>query len=347
MKKLLLTHVLLMLSTIMVSVFAQTATETSKFYDNIGIGVTAGASAPLDFNSVFPLNANAGIKVTKDFTPVVGMQIEGIAILNDNHFSSVKNVVKGTNVGANASINISNLILGYNGTPRTFEVAAVGGLGWLHTWNTSYNYLTSKTGLDLILNLGKDKAHSLVLTPAVLWNFNKYDAIKFDKNGAQLGLNLSYVYHLKTSNGTRHFKTYDIGAMNKAIDVLKEELAKKPKVVEVVKYVEKQVAPATNAVEQKGNSCQPQQWVVQFETNSAELSSEAQFILGQIGDNLVVGITATASPDGTEAYNKALSVKRASAVADFLSSRGVKVKSSVGNGVNSTTGRTAIVVTAQ
>ena len=178
---------------------AQIATQNANALDNISVGVTAGVSTPLDFNSVFPLNTNVGLKVQKDFTTAFGVQLEGLAVLNDNHFSDIKTSVKATNVGINGLFNLSNIFGGYQGTPRTFEVSTVTGIGWLHTWNTSANFLSAKTGLDFAFNLGKKKATSIVFTPAVYWNLNKIGHIHFSKHNAQLALNLSLIYHFKTS----------------------------------------------------------------------------------------------------------------------------------------------------
>lgn len=328
-----------------VSANAQIATENSNAFDNVGVGVTAGVSTPLDFNSVFPLNTNVGLKVTKDITPVIGYQIEGLAVLNDNHFSDLKTVVKATNVGLNGVLNLSNLFWGYKGTPRVFEVSTITGLGWLHTWNTSKNSLTAKTGFDLAFNIGKNKAHSLVLTPAVYWNLHKFDAIQFNKKGAQLALNLTYVYHFKTSNGTHHFKTYDVGAMANEINYLRGRLdeceKREPKVVEKIAEVK---TPTTDAaVVKNGNNS----WVVTFATASSVLTNEAKFILNQVGNDAVVDVTATASPDGSREFNQRLSEKRAEVVADYLSKRGVKVNSFAGKGVSAESGRSAVVKTAQ
>ena len=334
MKKLLFMFALMMG---VVSANAQIATQNSNALDNISVGVTAGVSTPLDFNSVFPLNTNVGLKVQKDFTTVFGLQIEGLAILNDNHFSDIKTLVKGTNVGANAVFNLSNIFGGYRGTPRVFEISTVTGIGWLHEWNTSNNALTAKTGLDLAFNLGKKKAHSIVITPAVYWNLNKFGDIHFDKRGSQLAVNLSYIYHFNTSNGTHHFKTYDVGAMIAEIDRLNGALAecesREAKVVERV--VEKPVTVIKSANDT---------WVVTFATGSSELTNEAKFILNQIGNDAIVDVTATASPDGSAEFNKKLSEKRAEVVAVYLmKERGVKVNSFVGKGVNAETGRSAIV----
>ena len=320
---------------------AQIATENSNALDNIGVGITAGAATPLDFNSVFPLNTNVGLKVTKDFTPTFGLQLEGLAFLNDNHFNDLKTAVKATNVGLNGVINLTNLVKGYNGTPRTLELGLVAGLGWLHTWDTSVNNLSAKTGFDVSLNLGKTKAHSFVLTPAVYWNLNKFNCIQFDKRGSQLALNLTYVYHLKTSNGTRHFKTYDVGALCAKIDYLQGKLDECESRPEKVKIVEKvvTVAPKTDAVVKKDNA----KWIVAFDTNSKVLTDEAIFVLNQIGTNSVVDIEATASPSGTAEYNQKLSEERAKAVADYLTNKGVKVNSAVGKGVDAVRGRAAVV----
>ena len=337
MKKILL---MLALFSAVVTANAQIATENSNAFDNVGVGVTAGVSTPLDFNSVFPLNTNVGLKITKDITPVIGFQIEGLAVLNDNHFSDLKTAVKATNVGLNGALNLSNFFWGYKGTPRAFEVSAVAGLGWLHTWNTSENSLTAKTGLDLAFNLGKKKVHSLVLTPAVYWNLHKIDAIQFNKKGAQLALNLSYIYHFKTSNGTHHFKTYDVGAMNNEINYLHGKLdeceKREPKLVE--RIVEKKVAVPTNT-----------EWFVQFAQKSAELTAEAKATLDKIGENLVVDVIGTSSPEGDAEFNQRLSEKRAAVVADYLTKRGVKVNSWAGKGVHIglATNRLAIVTVAQ
>ncbi len=289
---------------------AQTAYEKAKFFDNWSAGVTAGISSPLDFNSVTPFNTNFGIKLQKDFTPVVGVQVEGLAIVNDNHFSNVNTWVKATNVGVNGTVNWSNALFGYKGSPRFFEVSSVTGLGWLYSWDTSNHYLTSKTGLDFAFNLGK--AHSVVLSPAVYWNLTNRDNVQFNKHNAQLAVNASYIYHFKTSNGTHSFKKYDVGAMNDEINSLKAKLAKKPK--EVVKTVTRKVIK-TESVDNN--------YTISFKKGSYEVSdvtSIAQALNKTKGHITIVG---GVSPEGSEAYNKNLALKRAEAVRDALVSAGV------------------------
>jgi outer membrane protein OmpA-like peptidoglycan-associated protein len=339
MKKIILMFALLVSA--ITSANAQTATENSNALDNISVGVTAGVSTPLDFNSVFPLNTSVGLRLQKDFSPMFGIQLEGLAILNDNHFSDIKTAVKATNVGANAVFNLSNIFGGYKGTPRVFEVSTVTGIGWLYSWNTSHNYLSSKTGLDLAFNLGKKKAVSLVLSPAIYWNLNKPGNIKFNKHNAQFALELSLVYHFKNSNGTHHFKTYDVGAMISEIDRLNGALSECESRQSVVKEAEKIVEKTVTVTE--GNT----KWIIPFELGKSSLTPEAKFILNQIGEDSIVEVTATATPQGGKEYNQKLSEERADSVAKFLTNRGVKVASAVGKGIDPVNGKTAIVTTVQ
>ena len=330
MKKVLFLMTLLFSS--LASVNAQTATQNSNALDNIYVGVTGGVSTPLDFNSVFPLNANAGLVIGKEFNPYVGMNVEGLVMFNDNHFGKAETFVKAVNVGLNGTLNLSNTLAGYKGTPRTVEFGAVAGLGWLHTWGVHANYLTAKTGVDVKFNLGKKKAHTIMLTPAVYWNLNEIGNVKFNKNHAQLNLNVTYVYHFKTSNGTHHFKTYDVGAMTAEINELRARLdeceKREPKVVEkvIIKEVPQQVA--TNAVTKVQG-----EWGVKFAFNSAELTDEAKATLDKVPAGAEVDLEGFASPEGNAEYNQTLSQKRAYVVAKYLTDKGVNVKSAVGKGV--------------
>lgn len=322
---------------------AQIATQNSNALDNIYVGVTGGVSTPLDFNSIFPFNTNAGVVIGKDFTPFFGLNVEGLAFLNDNHFSDAKTAVKATNLSLNGVVNLNNVFFGYKGTPRVFEVSTVTGFGWLHEWQNTANYLTAKTGLNFAFNLGKKKAHSIIITPAVYWNLNKYDNIKFNKNGSQLALSLTYVYHFKTSNGTHSFKTYDIGAMIGEIDRLNGALSECESRQPVEKTVVKEV-PVTAAVETASED-KIVEYIVMFAKNSYELTSEAKNVLDNVSTSKSVSIVGLASPEGTEEYNLELSQKRADAVADYLKNRGLTVSSAIGKGVlyGESTNRIAVI----
>ena len=361
MKKIILMFAL-MVSALM-SANAQIAIEDAKLVDNTSVTVNGGVSTPLAFDAVFPLNTNVGIAIGKWFTPVFGTELEGTAWLGSHSFGGtdarfdapVHNAVRGHYLGINGLVNLTNLFLGYNGTPRSFELSAVAGSGWIHIYRKKsvghdLSGLGLKTGLDFAFNLGKEKAHTISFRPAVLWDVNtpfggdEYGIgyLSFDKHYAQLYLGLGYTYHFKTSNGTHHFKTYDVGAMIGEIDRLNSELAKKPTEVvrEIIKTVEVQKNPQVTV-----NG----EWIVQFAQKSSELTEEGKKVLDSIAENFVVDVVGTSSPEGDAAFNQRLSEKRAAVVADYLTKRGVKVNSWTGKGVQigAATNRLAIVTVAQ
>lgn len=344
MKKILFMFALLISA--VVGVNAQTAYQSAKVFDNVSVGVTGGISSPLNFNSVTPFNTNFGIRLQKDFTPVVGVQAEGLAFVNGNHFANDVNTwVKATNVGVNGVINLSNLIGGYKGSPRVFEVSTVTGIGWLYKWDTSSNYLSSKTGVDLAFNLGNEKQHSIVLTPAVYWNLSSGNGVEFNRNHAQLAVNVAYVYHFKTSNGTHHFKTYDIGAKNDEINKLKEELVSEGKKNQSLIEKNTKLNSQLAALNSKGDTLN-MKWVVEFEQGKSELSSKAKEELKNVIDaKKLVCVVAKASPEGSKDTNKKLSDERAAVVTKYLTDNGVTVKKSEGVGAESKYSNRVVLIT--
>ena len=341
----------LMLS-LMLSVNAQTAIETPKILDNVYVGVEAGATTPLNFVQPFKnVNPVAGVVLGKDLTPVFGVQAEGMTWFQDHNFANSKTAFKAINVGVNGTVNLSNLFLGYNGTPRKFEVTTVTGIGWLSILdggikdrelpndpeNTEDNdELTAKTGVNFAFNFGSKKQHQVYLQPAVMWNLTGYanrDDVQFNKNHAQFAVMLGYTYKFKTSNGTHNFKTYDVGAMNNEINRLQAELAKKSNVV-VKEIIKEKFVPAENTV-----------WVP-FAFDKAELTNDTKAILNNLKNVKTVNVDGYASwEDGSNAeHNKALSIARAHTVTEYLKSIGVNVNNSEGHGAEGITSQRCVIV---
>lgn len=347
MKKFIL-NVMLMFSMVM-GVSAQTAIETPKFFDNWYVGVNGGATTNLDFNSVFPLNANVGVVLGKDFTPVFGAQIEGVTWLGDKKISRSHTWFKVVDLGLNGTVNLTNLFCGYNGIPRTFEVSTVTGIGWMHIYadhNLDGTYgkedndeFLAKTAMNFAWNLGKSRAHQLYVQPGIYWNLTntRHDPVHFNKHFAQIGVSLGYVYKFKTSNGTHNFVTYDIGAVNDRINHLMAEndaLRKaKPGVTTVTETVEKIVKVSDV--------------VVYFAQGSDVLTAEAKAALDNVATSATVDIVGTASPEGSDAVNNPLSERRANNVAEYLKNRGVTVNSITGKGVTGETSNRVAIVTVK
>ena len=337
MKKFILS-LMVMLTVMLSSANAQIAYQKADFLDNVYVGLNGGVSSPLDFNSVTPFNAQAGVKVGKNWSPVFGTNIEGTAVFGDNHFADSHTFVKATYVGLNGTLNLTNLFLNYN-PDKVFETSLEAGLGWIRNYHTPTptnidghaNYLGAKTGVILAWNIGNNKAWQLYAEPSVYWNLSKTDKIQFNKHNAQLAVSVGVVYKFKTSNKTHNFKVYNIYDYTSALEEARDriaaleaqnaELSKRPtETYNVVKETNKETVVYSQDV-----------LTVSFLQNSAELTQDAKNILDKVGTSLPVKVIGSTSPEGTTRRNSELSVQRANAVAKYLKSRGVKVVSAEGN----------------
>ena len=337
MKKFILS-LMVMLTVMLSSANAQIAYQKADFLDNVYVGLNGGVSSPLDFNSVTPFNAQAGVKVGKNWSPVFGTNIEGTAVFGDNHFADSHTFVKATYVGLNGTLNLTNLFLNYN-PDKVFETSLEAGLGWIHNYHTPTptnidghaNYLGAKTGVILAWNIGNNKAWQLYAEPSVYWNLSKTDKIQFNKHNAQLAVSVGVVYKFKTSNKTHNFKVYNIYDYTSALEEARDriaaleaqnaELSKRPtETYNVVKETNKETVVYSQDI-----------ITVSFLQNSAELTQDAKNILDKVGASLPVKVIGSTSPEGTTRRNSELSVQRANAVAEYLKSRGVEVVSAEGN----------------
>ena len=337
MKKFILS-LMVMLTVMLSSANAQIAYQKADFLDNVYVGLNGGVSSPLDFNSVIPFNAQAGVKVGKNWSPVFGTNIEGTAVFGDNHFADSHTFVKATYVGLNGTLNLTNLFLNYN-PDKVFETSLEAGIGWIHNYHTSTptnidghaNYLGAKTGVILAWNIGNNKAWQLYAEPSVYWNLSKTDKIQFNKHNAQLAVSVGVVYKFKTSNKTHNFKVYNIYDYTSALEEARDriaaleaqnaELSKRPtETYNVVKETNKETVVYSQDI-----------ITVSFLQNSAELTQDAKNILDKVSVSLPVKVIGSTSPEGTTRRNSELSVQRANAVAKYLKSRGVKVVSAEGN----------------
>lgn len=315
---------------------AQKAIETSKFFDNWYVGVLGGVAVPMSEHGMFEnYNPMAGLKVGKNITPVFGLNAEGTSWFNGNHFNDAKTFVKATNVGLNATVNLSNALFGYPGRPRVFEVSTETGLGWLRFFDKNYDNdeLSAKTGIKFAFNLGRARAWQIFVEPAVYWNLthNIDDAVQFSSRHAQIALQAGLVYKFKNSNRTHNFVQYDIKALNDETNRLRNAESEVKTVVDTVTV----------------NIPVPNKHIVTFEQGKAELDDAAINELNSVSTELPVDIIATASPEGTKKFNKRLSEERATVVKNYLESRGVKVNSAKGLGVTGSTSNRVAIVTVE
>lgn len=340
---------------IAVGASAQTVQE-SKTFDNVYVGINGGLATKATGHAWMKgLDPNFGIRLGRNFTPVFGLAVESNAYFSNKPWVSDGTAIRALNTSLLGTVNFSNWFGGYKGEPRTFEVSALYGLGWGHTFGTKSNNidygksigkansLTSKAGVDFAFNLGANKAWQIYIEPAMIWGLNGfgYEGTQYNLNRAFAQLNAGVVYKFKNSNGTHNFKIAqlrdqsEIDALNSQINDLKSELAKKPK--EVVKTVVKE-APAPKEVKVENLV------FVTFAQGKSALTNDAKKALDNVKEGSHVQIVGTASPEGSKELNDKLSQDRANTVAEYLKSKGVTVDEATGKGVQGTTSNRLAVV---
>lgn len=329
---------------------AQTVVE-SKTFDNIYVGVNGGVATPTKGHSwMSDLNPNAGLRIGRNLTPVFGWAVEGNAYFSNKPQQSWGTFVRFINANALATVNLTNWVGGYRGEPRFFEVVAVGGAGWGHSFNNqgqkSLNTAVAKAGLDFCFNLGEKKAWQIYVEPAIYHslNGNGYEGMEYNINKSMVQLNAGINYKFKNSNGSHNFVTAqlrdqtEIDRLNGIINDLRNRQPE-TKVVEKEKIVEVPGASTTTEVRVDNLI------FVTFAQGKSELTAEAKKALSAVKEGAHVQIVGTASPEGNAELNQKLSQARADAVAEFLKARcGVYVDECTGKGVQGTTSNRLAIV---
>ncbi len=256
------------------------AFSSNGFFDNWSIGLNAGvvsATHNLGFSPAYGAyqfgertvtnpcgfwqraRFITGLELTKQWTPVFASAIQGWADVNTTPSHTF---IDRWGVAYLNKVNLSNLFLGYNGKPRFFELQALAGIGIAShikpEYHTPYgsavgtqnggniksddndHYFITRFGLSFDFNLGADRAWTVSLKPAIVYNLdqelfqgnrtNSTTGATFDINDSEIELMAGVTYHFRNANGQHYFtkvREYDqaeIDALNAQINGLRGEL---------------------------------------------------------------------------------------------------------------------------
>lgn len=327
---------------IAVSASAQTVKE-SKTFDNFYIGINGGVATAMKGHAwLKDLQPNAGLRIGRNFTPVFGLAVESNAYFKNTNGYTTGTLVNALNTSLLGTVNLSNWFGGYE--ERTFELVALYGLGWGHTFGHpsklyKMDCLTSKAGLDFTFNLGSAKAWQLYIEPAVIWslNGNGYQGVQYNINRAAFQLNAGLVYKFKNSHGTHNFvkaelrDQSEIDALNAQINSLRSDLngkdseiaAKDQQISDLQKALDEcNSKPKTVYVKpETATNLQP---TVLFRQGKSVIDPAQYAPIELIASYMKnhpeakVEIKGYASPEGSVEINQKLSEDRATAVKDAL-----------------------------
>ena len=376
MKKLVL---MLAAASMAASVSAQTVAE-SKTFDNIYVGINGGvATKTTGHKWLSDLDPNAGLRIGRYFTPVFGLAIEGNAYFSNKPWGSTGTVVRATNASLLGTVNLSNWFGGCKGEPRTFEVSALYGLGWMHifTSNKAFkdatenqrNRMTSKAALDFAFNFGSAKQFQFYVEPSInfafLGNSHAKNPVVSPTTGVSYVDN-TYGYGYKTAaqsgqpayNINNSFVQLNAGLIYKfansngthnftivtprdqaEIDALNAQINELRN--RKPEVITKEVVKEVPAIKELSVS---DLVFVTFAQGKSNLTREAKAALNNVKEGSHVQVVGTASPEGSKEINDRLSQARADVVANYLKSRGVNIDDATGKGVQGVTSNRLAVV---
>ena len=322
---------------------AQTAVvESGGFWDNWSMGVQGGATMKMSGTGFFKSARPAfGLTVGKQWTPILGMDIQGMGYVNTTNSSTM---IDASDVSLIGRLNLMNLFAGYEGMPRPFEIETVTGLGWLHHYMNGggdTDDLSARVGLNFNFNLGEDAAWTIGIKPAVVFNLTgEFPSKKmaFNRNHANMEVLLGLTYHFADGDGNRHFALVNsvdpmaMAAMNEEINGLREIVAAKDLelvgLADELLVVQNQLNECRNKQAQaSGKTINILESVVAFPFNQSDVQSSQMASLEHVANylkknpNASITVNGYASPEGTEEYNLQLSQRRADAVKNLLVSK--------------------------
>ncbi|WP_456098445.1 OmpA family protein [Prevotella histicola] len=376
MKKLVL---MLAAASMAASVSAQTVAE-SKTFDNIYVGINGGvATKTTGHKWLSDLDPNAGLRIGRYFTPVFGLAIEGNAYFSNKPWGSTGTVVRATNASLLGTVNLSNWFGGYKGEPRTFEVSALYGLGWMHIFTSNKavkdatenqrNRMTSKAALDFAFNFGSAKQFQFYVEPSINFAFlgqartkqvvatgtvppiayADHDTYGY-KTASQAGqpaynINNSFVQlnagliYKFANSNGTHNFTIVTPRDQAEIDALNAQINELRN--RKPEVITKEVVKEVPAIKELSVS---DLVFVTFAQGKSNLTREAKAALNNVKEGSHVQVVGTASPEGSKEINDRLSQARADVVANYLKSRGVNIDDATGKGVQGVTSNRLAVV---
>jgi len=258
-------------------------------------------------------------------TPYVGAEVDYSGVFN---LENSKTFLDAHNLTGNVVFNVTNLLAGYHGNRRCFELELLGGAGWVHEFDSEYangstggNALSVRGALRGNVNVSKNVA--ITVTPEYLWLPKQ-----FTMRGEFQGVNLSVgvKYRIPTNRGNFPLKQLrnqsELDALNATIQSLQHANTELARVNAELEETIKQLLAEGHKVSVKTQSLGS--YYFDKGKYDVDVNKVAGLVKALKDTNGSIVLTGTTSPEGSESFNKTLAEKRANAVKDALVANGIE-----------------------
>lgn len=318
------------------------AVEQPSFFDNVQIGVEGGVTTPMHNYPFFgDMRGAAGLHISKQLTPVVGVGVEGMFGVNTSSWYGPKSSTAFDNsyVGVYGTADLFNLFGGYNCSKRPFSIEALVGAGWGHNYvneaaGKDINYMGVKTGLNFNFNVSDHV--TLALKPSIIWNMGGgYSRdLNFNVNQATVNVMAGVAYTI--GDGFKCVVPYnqaEVDALNAQVNALRADLnasmalaatsqAQADALATQLQACQNQ-APKVQVVKEVDNKYNSVRFVF-FRIGSSAVTADQRPNVEMIADYMKnhptskVVIKGYASKDGNYDFNVKLAKNRAESVKNML-----------------------------
>lgn len=318
--------------------------DNGTLKDNWYVGAGVGTNVWNDGNSWTLFNAKSGVvdgktnswwrtqpihanlTVGKMFNPYLGAEIDYAMVFN---VRGANTFLDAHNLTANAVLNLTNIIAGYNGKQRFLEFELLGGAGWLHNYtenltngaSTDANAMSVRGAVRADLNVSKSLA--ITVTPEYIWVPKFVGDASSNKHGVNLSVGLKYRIPSKRGYFPKR-KLYDkeeVNALNAKIKAMDGEIASLTKAnADLAETIKKLVAQGEKVVVKTQSVEQVFFKQGKSEVSDSELAKVVKVLKETKGK---ITLTGTTSPEGREKLNKLLGINRANALKEALIANGI------------------------
>ncbi|WP_300725244.1 OmpA family protein [uncultured Bacteroides sp.] len=337
------TFLAMVIATIAMSVSAQNAYFGTGLGDNWYISFGSGGVTPTTHSKFWKdMRYTTGVEIGKQITPILALGLQGTTAVNVSKSRTAFDNVRVYGIG---KVNLNNLIGGYLGEPRMFEIDAVAGMGWGHDFVNSgmgkdRGYMVCKVGASFHFNAGESKRWTFSFDPAISYRMECPRPYALNVQNSAIELVGSMTYHFGSSNGENYITIIEIPApgmiddLNSQINAMRQAVSEKDNMLAAsaatIQNLENQLAQAQANQTDIENvdvtidnyaSLEP---VISFKIDQAVIQPSQMPAIAQVAaylknnPNATIEVNGYASPDGPLAYNDKLAQQRANAVKDVL-----------------------------
>lgn len=259
--------------------YAEAATEAPdrnvvvrpRFFDNWSMAFAGGLYHPNFYELKYLLDCSGyagSVEVRKQLTPTIGLGIDatGYLAMDRSERKDPRSVV-----GPMLHVNLMNLFGGYRGRSRIFELEVGIMPAWGHLYRGSVydfipdeNYFATKYSLDFNFNLGRSRAWTLSLKPALILDVTSkaptpgnitqvYDGYRWKRSDVLLFA--GFAYRFRGHNGAHNFtfarpsvNSDEVERLNEIVRYLREDVDARDREIRQLKSENKALREAEKRV---------------------------------------------------------------------------------------------------